>query len=149
MALMPELDTDNYYGAFHFRVSIPDVAGDVNQAFVKVSGVVSQSEKMEFMHGTDPYMRKSVGRTQYEDVTLERIYNGSDAFYAWRMEVEQGLITRKDVTVYMLKQDGSTVRTMVCRKAWPVRWELPEMDAQASGPAVERITLAVEAVTNS
>jgi phage tail-like protein len=148
MGLMPELDTDNYVGAFNFRVNIPDVAGDINQAFVKVSGVVSQSEKMEFMQGTDPYMRRAVGRTSYEDMTLERIYNGSDAFYEWRMEVENGTITRRDVKIELLKPDGSPVRTMMCRAAWPSRWELPEMDASGSNGAVERITLTVERVTN-
>ena len=60
--LVPELDTVNYVGSFHFRVNIPDVAGDVNQAFTRVSGVVSASEPMEFMHGTHPYVRKGVGR---------------------------------------------------------------------------------------
>ncbi len=148
MALFPELDTDNYIGAFNFRVSIPDVAGDINQAFVRVSGVVSNSEPMEFMHGTDPYVRKAVGRTSYEDVTLERIYNGSDAFYGWRMEIETGGVTRKDVKIEMMKPDGTVARTMMCRGAWPSRWELPEMDATGSEGAIERIQLTVERVTN-
>lgn len=148
MGLMPELDTENYVGSFRFRVSIPDVAGDINQAFIKVSGVVSQSEKMEFMQGTDPYVRKSVGRTGYEDVMLERIYNGSDSFYEWRMQIELGGIQRRDVKIEMLKADGSPVRVMMCRSAWPSRWELPEMDARASSGALERITLTVERVTN-
>ena len=47
MGLVPELDTEAYVGAFNFRVSIPDVAGDVNQSFTRVSGVVSTSEPME------------------------------------------------------------------------------------------------------
>jgi phage tail-like protein len=148
MALFPELDTDQYIGAFNFRVSIPDVAGDINQAFVRVSGVVSVSEPMEFMHGTDPYVRKAVGRTTYEDVTLERIYNGNDAFYGWRMEIENGTVSRKDIKIEMLKPDGTVSRTMMCRGAWPSRWELPEMDASGSQGATERIVLTVERVTN-
>ena len=148
MGLVPELDTENYVGSFHFRISIPDVAGDVNQAFTRVSGVVSTSEPMEFMHGTDPYVRKGVGRTSYEDVTLERIYNGSDAFYSWRLDVEAGSIIRRDVKIEMMKGNGEVSRTMMCMGAWPSRWELPEMDASGSGGAVERISLTVERVTN-
>lgn len=148
MALIPEMSTDEYVGAFQFRVSIPDIAGDVNQAFTRVSGVVSTSEAMEFMHGTDPYVRKGRGRTTYEDMTLERIYNGSDAFYGWRMEVETGVVTRRDVKVEMLKANGEVVRSMICVGAWPIKWELPEMDASGSGGATERITLAVERVSN-
>lgn len=146
--LVPELDTENYVGSFHFRVSIPDVAGDVNQAFTRVSGVVSQSEPMEFMHGTDPYVRKGVGRTSYEDMTLERIYNGSDAFYSWRLEVETGTVTRRNLKIEMLKPSGEVARTMMCMGAWPSRWELPEMDASGSSGATERITLTVERVVN-
>lgn len=148
MGLVPELDTEEYVGSFNFRVSIPDVAGDVNQSFTRVSGVVSQSESMEFMQGTDPYVRKGVGRTSFEDVTLERIYNGSDAFYGWRLEVETGAITRRDVKIEMMKSNGEVSRTMMCMGAWPSRWELPEMDASGSGGAVERISLTVERVTN-
>ena len=48
-----------------------------------------------------------------------------------------------------MKQDGTVVRTMVCRSAWPMKWQLPDMDASASSPASETITLSVERVTNS
>lgn len=146
MALIPEMGTDEYVGAFQFRVSITEVAGDVNQTFTRVSGVVSSSEGMEFMHGTDPYVRKGRGRTTYEDITLERIYNGSDAFYKWRMDVEAGIVKRYDVKVEMLRPNGEVARAMICVGAWPIKWELPEMDASGSGGATERIILAVERV---
>ena len=141
--------TDQYLGSFRFRVTVDTLDSSlVNQAWLRVSGVVSTSEEMEFMHGSDPYVRKGVGRTTYEDVTLERIYNGSDSFYSWRMEIETGGLTRKDVKIEMLKADGTVSRTMMCRGAWPSRWELPEMDATGSEGAIERITLSVERVTN-
>lgn len=148
MAFMPTLETDNYYGAFHFRVSIAGLA-DVNQTFTKVTNIISESEPMEFAHGTDPYMRKSVGRTKFDDLALERVYNGSDEFYEWRLEIENGSLTRRDITIELMKQDGTVVRTMVCRSAWPMKWQLPDMDASASSPASEVITLSVERVTNS
>jgi phage tail-like protein len=141
-----ELPTDNYIGAFNFRVTIPDIASGVNQAFTRVSGVVSQSEPMEFMHGLDPYVRRSAGRTTYEDVTMERIYNGHDEFYNWRLEVEEGIINRRDVVVELMRPDGTPVRKMKLFAAWPSRWELPEMDASGSSGAVERISLTVERV---
>ena len=148
MPLVNEFSTDTYVGAFNFRVNIPDVAGDINQAFTQVSGVKSSSEKMEFMHGTDPYARKGVGRTTYDDLQLKRVYNGNDAFYSWRLEIEQGILTRRDVKIEMLRPDGSVARTMICREAWPSEWVLPEMDATGSNPGIETITLTVERVTN-
>jgi len=145
----PSLAPENYYGAYYFSVSIDGLEdADINQTFTKVSGVVSESEPLEFKHGTDPYIRKTVGRTKYEDLALERIYNGSDAFYKWRLEIEDGTISRKDITIRMMKANGDVVRTMVCRTAWPSKWQLPEMDASGTNPATEVITLSVEKVTN-
>lgn len=147
MGLYPELETNTYVGSFHFRVSIPNMES-INQAFTGVSGVVSESEKMEFMHGTDPYVRKGAGRTTYEDVVLQRIYNGSDQFYEWRIQVEAGIVERRDIKIELLRPDGSVARTMMCRGAWPSKWELPPMDASGSSAAVESISLTVERVTN-
>lgn len=149
MAMMPEMEIDNYIGAWNFRVKIDEITGDVNQGFVRVSGVVSQSEPMEFMHGVDPYIRKSPGRSSFEDMTLERVYNGVDAFYEWRLAIENGEVTRRDVTIELLKTDGSPVRTMKCINAYPSRWELPEMDTTGSSGALERITLTLERVISS
>ena len=121
MGMFPELDTDNYIGSFDFRVTIPDVAGDINQAFVRVSGVVSTSEPLGHAW-YDPYVRKGVGRTSYEDVTLERIYNGSDSFYDWRMEVESGIITRRDVRLKCSSLTARSVTDVPWSMAQP--WEL-------------------------
>jgi len=139
------LETDNYIGNYQFVVQIDDV-NEVNQTFVRVSGVVSNTETMEFMQGTDPYVRKGVGRTTWEEVTLERVYNGADEFYDWRVAIENGDISRRNVTVRLLKPNGEQAREMTMYQAWPSRWELPEMDATGSGPATERIVLTVESV---
>lgn len=146
MGLIPEMDIDSYVGAWNFRVKIDEITGDVNQGFVRVSGVVSTSELMEFMHGIDPYVRRAPGRAQFEDMRLERVYNGTDAFYEWRLSIEEGTITRRDVTVELLKADGTPVRTMKCINAFPSRWELPDMETTGSSGALERITLTVERV---
>ncbi|MCB9765023.1 MAG: phage tail protein [Alphaproteobacteria bacterium] len=146
MALIPQMEIDNYIGAWNFRVKIDGVTDDVNQGFIRISGVVSQSEPMEFMHGVDPYVRKAPGRASFEDMTLERVYNGTDAFYEWRLAIEEGTIDRKDVVIELMKPDGSLARTTKCINAYPSRWELPEMDTSGSSGAVERITLTMERV---
>jgi len=149
MALVPEMEIDSYIGAWNFRVKIDEITGDVNQGFVRVSGVTSQSEIMEFMHGIDPYIRRSPGRASFEDMRLERVYNGTDAFYEWRLAIEEGDIQRRDVTIELLKNDGTPVRTMKCINAFPSRWELPDMETTGSSGALERITLCVERVISS
>lgn len=137
-------DTEMFHNSFCFEVVIEGIDdSEVNQAFTRVSGIVSQSEAMEFMQGTDPFVRKSPGRVSFEDIQLERIWNGSDAFYAWRRDIESGGSEKKDVNVYMRDRLGVVVRHMKLIDAWPARWELPELDASGPNAATERISLTV------
>ena len=55
MAGAPQFGLDRYIGAFNFKVEIDGVAVE-NTKFISVSGVVSTSETMEFMHGDDRYL---------------------------------------------------------------------------------------------
>ncbi len=137
--------TDSYVGTHNFQVEI-DTLSVINTEFLSVSGIVSESEEIEFMHGVDPYVRKSAGRVTYEPVVMERVYKGVDDFYKWRLEVENGNIERKEVIIRLLDSAFEVKREMVLEAAWPQKWEMPDLDAQSSGPAVERITLCVERV---
>jgi hypothetical protein len=38
------------------------------------------------------------------------------------------------------------VRKIILRGAWPLRWEMPELDASNTSPAMEKITFCVEEV---
>jgi phage tail-like protein len=119
------------------------VASDVNQAFVRISGVVTTSEDIEYMQGTDTSVGTAPGRTKFDDLQMERIFNGTDHFYAWRRRIENGEMELGNLTIEMLDRGGQVVRRVVCANAWPKRWEMPEMDATSSNLAIEKITLAV------
>ena len=145
----PQYGLDNYIGAFNFKVEIDNVEVE-NAKFLSVSGVVSTSETMEFMHGDDRYIMKQPGRASFEDIELKRVYRQVDSFYEWRLAIENGVIQRKLVTVSLLLPDMETiVRTMMIHDAYPSKWELPPMDASSSETAVETITLTCSHVTQS
>ena len=143
----PQFGLDNYIGAFNFKVTIDGVEVE-NSKFTSVSGVVSTSETMEFMHGDDRYVMKQPGRAMFEDIELKRIYQQVDSFYEWRLKIENGNIERKLVTVSLMLPDMNTVvRTMMIHDAYPSKWELPAMDSSSSEAAVETITLTCSHVT--
>jgi phage tail-like protein len=143
----PQFGLDSYIGAFNFKVTIDGVEVQ-NAKFTSVSGVVSTSETMEFMHGDDRYVMKQPGRAMFEDIELKRIYQQVDAFYEWRLKIENGNIERKLVTVSLMLPDmNSVIRTMMIHDAYPSKWELPPMDASSSEAAVETITLTCSHVT--
>jgi len=137
--------TDSYVGAHNFQVEIDDLDA-INTEFVSVSGVVSTSEEVEFMHGVDPYVRKTAGRVTYEPITMERVYKGVDDFYKWRLDVENGNVERRNVTIRLLDSAFNVKREMVLEGAWPIKWEMPDLDASSSSPALEKITLSVDRV---
>ena len=140
-----DLQTDNYVGTHNFQVQVEGIAV-VNTEFVSVSGVVSETERITFMNDVTGYAETEAGATLYEPVTLERVYKGVDDFYGWRLDVENGNVERRDVTITMMNAAFETVRTMTLDSAWPSKWEMPDMDASSSGPAMERITLQAERV---
>lgn len=147
---IPSMATDAHYGGFRFRVSIEGITVDrINDAFTKISGLTSQSEEIPFMHGTDPYVYLAPGRSKFEPVEFERVYNGIDAFYKWRRDIETGTFDdeqRVGVRIEVLSIKGEVVRTMVLVNAWPIKWEMPDLDAGASGPAIEKFSLACKEI---
>jgi len=143
-----DLATDNYVGTHNFQVKIEGI-DLINTEFQSISGLVSASEVVEPAAGNDGKKRKIATRVHYEPIVLERVYKGVDDFYRWRLEVENGNIERRDVTVTMMDSAFRAVRTMTLEKAWPSGWKMPDMDASSSGPAIERITLTAERVRES
>jgi len=148
---------DQHVGTFRFEVSIDglsDAHQKINNQFVRVSGLATESEQLTWMQGTDGSVNTAPGRVKYADITLERVYNGSDAFYRWRRAIEQGRgisdesdkSYRRTVTVRLMKRDGTIVREMKLVGAWPSRWQMPDLDATSSNPAIETIVLTVQEV---
>lgn len=126
-----DLATDGYVGTHNFQITIEgrDV---INTEVVKVSGAVSTTR---------------LGKPlEYAPIVIERVYKGVDAFYNWRVEVEGDTIRPANVTITMMDSSFRAVRKMQLEAAWPSKWEMPDMDASSSGPAIERITLTAARV---
>ena len=154
-------DVDVAYGGFKFRVYFCDATGNelegegtIAQSFVKVSGVDSESEIVEYMQGTDYSVSTSPGRVKFANVTLDRVYKGPDALYHWRRQVEQGSLVRKNIKIEMLTLNSFTtvdgestcIRSIILDRAWPCKWTMPDLDASSSSPSMETIELAVASV---
>ncbi len=144
---------DRHVGTFQFDVTIEGISSqDVNQQFVRVSGLATESEQLTWMQGTDGSVNTAPGRVKYADINLERVYDGSDALYRWRRQIERGegldptAPYRKNVYVRLRRRDGTTARAMALIGAWPSRWQMPDLDAMSSNPAIETIVLTVQEV---
>lgn len=94
--------------------------------------------------------QKSPGLTTYEPITMERpIVVGDLTFQLWALEVvSSGGAFRRDVTISLLDGQRNVVVVFQLKNCWPSSYEgVSELNADASGIAVERITLEYEGFT--
>jgi len=137
--------TNNYIGSFHFRVHVEGITAPIN-SFFKVSSLTSSEEGVDMMHGNDRSVRKMPGRQDWQDLEMERYYEGMDELYAWRQRIVDGHFDARTVRLDYLRADGSVARSMALMECWPIKWVLPECDAMGSHIAVEKVTLAYDSV---
>ena len=142
--------TEELFGSYNFLLEITGIIGDTTVlvgGFKSISGMDSETEIVEFKQGNDMIVRKKPGRTTYSNIVLERGYTATDDLFMWRKNIEDGKIDRRAGSVIILDQDGQTeVARYNFYEAWPCKWYVPDMAADASNMAIEKIELAVEKV---
>jgi phage tail-like protein len=142
--------TEELYGAYNFLLEVTGITQDskiIVGGFKSVSGMDSETEIVEFKQGNDTIVRKKPGRTTYANITLERGYTATDDLWEWRKNIEDGKIDRRSGSVVVLDQDGTTeVARYNFYEAWPCKWFVPDMSADSSAMAIEKVELAVERV---
>ena len=114
------------------------------------------TEVVEHREGGDPSsMHKSPGRTTYDAVTVERGVTHDPEFERWANKVwayGAGLGSevslkdfRKDVTLELYNEAGQLVLAYHIFRCWPSEYvALPDLDAEATAVAIERLTLQNE-----
>lgn len=144
------MPTEELFGAYNFLLEISGVINDnkvIVGGFKSVSGMDSETEVIEFKQGNDLVVRKKPGRTTYANIVLERGYTATDDLWQWRKNIEDGKIDRRSGSVIVLDQDGSTeVARYNFFEAWPCKWNVPDMNADSSAMAIEKVEIAVERV---
>ncbi len=144
------MPTEELFGAYNFLLEITGITQDskiIVGGFKSVSGMDSETEIIEFKQGNDMVVRKKPGRTTYANIVLERGYTATDDLWLWRKNIEDGIIDRRSGSIIVLDQDGqSEVARYNFYEGWPAKWYVPDMDADNSSMAIEKIEIAVEKV---
>lgn len=122
----------------------------------KVSGLKRTTEVVEHREGGDPSTsRKSLGRTKYEAITLERGLTQDTAFEDWANQVfqlgaalgsEAALSDfRKDLYLELYNEAGQLVIAYKIYRCWPSEYQaLPNLDANANAVAIEQLVIENE-----
>jgi phage tail-like protein len=144
------MPTEELFGAYNFLLEIQGIVNDnkiIVGGFKSLSGMDSETEIVEFKQGNDTVVRKKPGRTTYANIVLERGYTATDDLWQWRQNIENGKIDRRSGSIIILDQDGQTeVARYNFFEGWPCKWYVPDMSADSSAMAIEKIEIAVEKV---
>jgi phage tail-like protein len=141
------------YKNFKFRVKWD---GKYVAGISKCSALKRTTEVLKHREGGDPSSsRKSPGRTEYEAITLERGATHDTDFEKWANTVwnygsglgsEVSLKTfRKDIIIDVYNEAGQLVICYKVYRCWVSEYQaLPELDANSSAIAIQRIVLQNE-----
>jgi phage tail-like protein len=139
----------SYRFLVYFGTSTSPVA-----AVSKVGSLKRSSEVIEYKAGGDPVIRKGLGRTKYEAITLERGLTQDLDFATWANSsqvLDKGAPSeslknlRKEVRIDLLNEAGQPVWRFFVHRCWVSEYQaLPDLDAGANAIAIEHIKLENE-----
>jgi phage tail-like protein len=120
----------------------------------KVSAFKRSSEAIEYKSGGDAIIRKGLGRTKYEAITMERGVTFDTDFATWANSaqvLDSGSPStslarlRMDIRIELLNEEAQPVMRYIVHRAWVSEFQaLPDLDAGANAIAVEHIKVENE-----
>lgn len=123
-------------------------------AVSKVTGLKRSSDVIEYKEGGNPIIRKGLGRTKYEPVTLERGVTHDPDFEAWAnaaQVLDKGSASsslkalRKQVRIVLLNEAGQPVHQYTLHRCWVSEYQaLGDMDAGSNSVMLEHVKIENE-----
>ena len=132
------------YGNFNFTIEIDGIE---RAAFQECSGFDSTIDVIEHREGgenTTP--RKLPGLTKYSNITLKWGMTNDRELYDWHRRVVEGEIERKNGSIVLRNRKGEEVARWNFVRAWPTKWDGPDLNAEGNDVAIETLELAHEGV---
>ena len=136
------------YRNFRFRLEIDGLDAG---SFSEVSGFDAAMDVVEYRAGDDPAITptKLPGLIKYGNITLKWGSSETMVLYDWLIDITEGTIEKKTVTLTALDEEGSPAASWRCINAWPVKYTAPDFNGTSSEIAVETIELAHEGLTRT
>lgn len=126
---------DEVYGNNRFYIEIDNKKEAV---FTEVSGLSVEITTEEYPEGgNNEYVHKIIGRAKIGNITLKQGMTKSQEFLKWVMDVSQGKIKRKNISVVMYDLEGNQVQRWNFLEAAPVKWTGAQYQASGNTSAVE------------
>jgi len=147
------IDRFDPYKTFRFLIYFGTSTAPV-AAMSKVTSLKRSSDPIEYKEAGNMIIRKGLGRTKYEPITLERGLTHDSDFEDWAnaaQELDRGAAKqslknlRKDIAIALLNEQGQPVYRYKVYRCWVSEYQaLPDLDAGANAIAIEHIKLEHE-----
>ena len=129
---------------FNFLVEIDGIA---RAAFHEVSGFDSTIDVIEHREGGDNTTpRKLPGMTKHSNIVLKWGLADDTQLYDWHRDTVNGNVQRKNGSIVLLDRHGREVARWNFVRAWPTKWDGPDLTAEGNDVAIETLELAHEGV---
>jgi len=138
--------TELLYGAFNFLLEVESDDGDekkVIAGFTTISGGGLKIEQRDATHGDNRHKVDMPGAITYENVTLSRGVTDNKDLLKWIQKIVNGEDDRRSGSIIMLDAGASEARRFNFYDAYPCSWSGPELSAESSAVAIEKVELAI------
>lgn len=132
---------------YRFVVDLGDGAGDGPVGgFRAVRGLGTDIEAIEVREGgvNESPAHKTPGRRHYDNVRLKRAVTRDLGLWQW---IAADPPARRTVTITMLDRARQPMLRFVLHRAWPCKYEGPQLNAKGNDVAIETLELCHEGLT--
>ena len=124
-----------------------EIDGITRAAFQEASGFDSTIDIIEHREGGEnTTVRKLPGLTKYSNITLKWGITDDRELYDWHRQIVQGDMLRKNGSIVLLDRRGDEVARWNFVRAWPSKWDGPDLNAEGTDVAIEMLELAHEGI---
>ena len=139
------------YLAFNFKVTIDGQDSDkVTGFFRSVSGLSVETEVVDYQEGgVNGPPRKLAGATRFGNIRLSRGFTGDRSLFEWVTATQKPNPVKVNGRITVFDRQGTRIASWKFVEAFPVKWELSELDASKNEVVIETIEIAHEGLTPS
>jgi phage tail-like protein len=136
---------DDPYLNFNFVV---EIEGELAAGFNEADLPAGRIEAVAYREGTDrsSAARLLPGRVEYERLVLRRGFSGDAALFQWWRAVARGNLDRRNVSVVLLDEKRQEVARWNLVRAWPTKYDPPDLRGLGNEVAIETLELAHEGI---
>ena len=134
------------YTGFNFLI---EIEGLLVGGFTEVTGFQIETEVEDYREGgLNEYVHKLAGPTRYpSNLILKRGLTDIESLWSWHQDVANGVIERKNGSIFLLDQRLLPAMWWNFAEAYPVKWDGPELRADSNTVAVESVELVHKGIT--